>query len=197
MRPAPMDPAVMRSVELLLLDVDGVLTDGRLYFGANNHMSKSFLVRDGLGIALLHRVGVKTGLVSGRAEDFVRRRAEELRMAEIHLGVKHKGPLIDEIIARLGVDRERVAFVGDDVNDLPALARVGVPIAVADAHVGLVSRVRFQTRASGGQGAVREVADAILGPDRWIPDAMTEISGDSAGPGPGDLAGADDRGVEQ
>jgi len=169
MSPTPLNAEVMRSVELLLLDVDGVLTDGKLYFGANNHVSKSFHVRDGLGIALLQRAGVTTGLISGRAEDFVRRRAEELRMPEIHLGVKDKGPLIDEVIARVGVVRERVAFVGDDINDIPALLRVGVPIAVADCHVGLLDYARYQTVASGGHGAVREIADAILGPDRMIP----------------------------
>lgn len=181
MSAAPLDLEQMRAVELLLLDVDGVLTDGRLYFGASNHVSKSFHVRDGLGIALLQRAGVTTGLISGRAEDFVRRRAEELRMPEIHLGVRDKGPLVDEIIARLGVARERVAFVGDDINDLPAFARVGVPIAVADAHPSILCHVRFQTRARGGDGAVREIADAILGPDRQIPSAFARGESDDSG----------------
>lgn len=166
MIPGPPEHDALKDVRLLLLDVDGVLTDGRLYFGAGEHAAKCFHVRDGLGITLLHRADVLTGIVSGRAEDFVRRRAEELRMREIHLGSNEKGAVVDEILARTGVAAAQTAFLADDVNDLPALARVGVPIAVADAHPDILPFVRFRTRVGGGRGAVREVADAILGPSR-------------------------------
>ncbi len=152
-----------RGIRLLLLDVDGVLTDGRLYYGNDGEEVKAFHVRDGLGITLLHRAGVETGIVSGRADACVRRRAEELGISIIVLGEERKGTAVKRIMAERGLAREAVAFLADDVNDLPALSEVGVPIAVADAHPDVMSFARYTTRAPGGCGAVREVADAILG----------------------------------
>ncbi len=159
--PAPLDPHALAAVKLLLLDVDGVMTDGRLWFGDGGSM-KAFHVRDGLGIALLHRAGVETGIVSGRDEAFVRRRAEELKMAVVALGVEDKGRYVAKVIADRKLAREAVAFVGDDVNDVSAFRAVGVPIAVADAHADALAAARFVTRTRGGKGAVREVADALL-----------------------------------
>lgn len=156
----------VKNVRLLLMDVDGVLTDGRLYFGVVDDRPaafKAFHVRDGLGISLLHRAGIQTGIVSGRSDAYVRRRAEELGMAIVVLGEKSKGSAVEKILASHGVPREEVAFVADDVNDIPALSKVGVTIAVADAHPDVLSFVQLQTRAPGGNGAVREIADAILG----------------------------------
>lgn len=162
-RPPP-EHEDLKDVRLLLLDVDGVLTDGRLTFGADGHRSKCFHVRDGMGLSLLRDAGVATGIISGRDDPFVRRRAEDLGIDRIRLGVRDKGIEIDRLTADLGLDPVRVAFVGDDVNDVPALRRVGIPIAVADAHPAILEFVRFQTLCRGGEGAVREVADAILGP---------------------------------
>ncbi len=161
MTPALLDPRALAAVSLLLLDVDGVMTDGRLWFSESGGM-KAFHVRDGLGIALLTHAGVVSGIVSGRNEGYVRRRAEELKMAVIELGVEDKGRCVESIIRARGVARESVAFVGDDVNDVPAFRAVGVAIAVADAHPDALSAARFVTRARGGEGAVREVADLIL-----------------------------------
>ena len=162
MSPRILTPTAVRGIELFLMDVDGVLTDGRLYFGTNGFAAKSFHVRDGFGIALLHRAGVRTGIVSGREEDFVRKRAEDLGMAFIHLGAQDKASVVDEILARSGVKRAAVAYLGDDVIDTPAFARVGVSIAVHDAHPSALAAARYKTRTPGGLGAVREVADAIL-----------------------------------
>lgn len=165
MSPPLFDERAAASVKFLLLDVDGVMTDGRLWFGDSGGF-KAFHVRDGLGIALLHRAGIATGIVSGRSEPFVRRRAEELKMAVIALGVEDKGRFVTELLEDRGLAREDVAYVGDDVNDIPALHAVGIPIAVADAHREVFEHVKFVTRAKGGEGAVREVADFILGAQR-------------------------------
>lgn len=163
MTPFPIHPAAVQHVKLLLLDVDGVLTDGRLYYGPEGLLTKAFHVRDGMGITLLHRAGIQTGIVSGRNDPLVRRRAEELGITAIILGEDSKGQAVTRLIDEREIDREAVAFLGDDVNDLPALSKVGVPIGVADAHPDVLSFVRYVTRLRGGQGAVREVADAIMG----------------------------------
>lgn len=162
-----MKPAFARSpdagrIRLLLLDVDGVLTDGRLYFGTDGFAAKAFHVRDGLGIALLHKAGIATGIVSGRTETYVERRATELGMRFVRLGIEDKGAEVAAILREGGFAKDQVGFVGDDVNDIPAFLAVGVSIAVADAHPGALAAARFVTVANGGAGAVREVADAIL-----------------------------------
>ena len=153
----------MKGVRLLLMDVDGVLTDGRLYFGADGCVLKAFDVKDGMGIANLHRAGVQTGVISGRDDALVRRRAEDLGMAVVVLGEASKGAAVERVLEERGLPRDAVAFLGDDVNDLPAMMKVGVPLAVSDAHPEVLSFVSYVTRARGGRGAVREVCDAILG----------------------------------
>jgi 3-deoxy-D-manno-octulosonate 8-phosphate phosphatase (KDO 8-P phosphatase) len=172
LKPRFVTPAAMRGVRLLLLDVDGVLTDGRLYFGTiggSDSLSgkeffaaKSFHVRDGFGIAMLHRAGIATGIISGRSEGYVETRAKELGMKFIRLGVQEKGKAVDEILALSKIDRKAAAYVGDDVIDTAAFAKVAVSIAVQDAHAEALASARFVTRACGGLGAVREVADALL-----------------------------------
>jgi len=144
------------------MDVDGVLTDGRLYVGQDGTTFKSFFVRDGLGIKLLHQAGVETGVVSGRSDAYVRDRAEELGMSVVLLGQDDKAKAIDAILAERQLAAAHVAFLGDDVIDLPAMRRVGVAIAVADAHDEALAGASFVTRFPGGRGAVREVADLIL-----------------------------------
>lgn len=160
----------LKGVKLLLMDVDGVMTDGRLWFGADGVARKAFHVRDGMGISNLHRAGVLTGMVSGRDDVAARRRAEELGMAIVILGETRKGSAVERILSERGLPPEAVAFLGDDVNDLPAMMKVGLPLAVADAHSEVRSFVRYVTRANGGAGAVREVADAILGVEADLPE---------------------------
>lgn len=162
MTATPIQPDELRRVRLLLLDVDGVLTDGRLYFGADGKAAKCFHVRDGLGIALLLQAGVEIGLISGRDDASVRARARELKIGILLLGERGKAEAVARLLAEKDIAPADVVYLADDVNDLAALEQVGIPIAVADAHPSVLAAVRFVTRERGGRGAVREVADAIL-----------------------------------
>jgi 3-deoxy-D-manno-octulosonate 8-phosphate phosphatase (KDO 8-P phosphatase) len=151
-----------RVVSLLLVDVDGVLTDGGLYYFGDSGVALRFDVRDGLGIKLAQRAGIEVGLVSGRDVPVVRRRAAELGIAEVHLGCTDKGAMVKTIIERRGLAPEQVAFVGDDLIDLPAMEVVGLPIAVADAASAVRHLAAWSTRLPGGHGAVREVVEYLL-----------------------------------
>ncbi|HHN74203.1 MAG TPA: 3-deoxy-D-manno-octulosonate 8-phosphate phosphatase [Acidobacteria bacterium] len=149
-------------IRLLLVDVDGVLTDGGLYYFAEQDFALRFHVRDGLGLRRAVEAGIIGGVVSGRSSPQVRRRAEELGLEEIHLAVRDKGAVVREILERREIAGEQACFIGDDVVDLPAMALVGLPVAVADAVTEVRRAARLVTRASGGQGAVREVIDLLL-----------------------------------
>jgi len=152
-----------RSVRLVLMDVDGVLTDGGILFIDGKSEGRVFDAKDGVGIWLLRRAGLMTGIISGRSSPAVRRRARELGMEEVHLRVGDKLKTYREILIRRGLSDEAVCFVGDDVVDLAVLAQVGLAVAPADAHPEVRRVAGYVTRASGGKGAVREVADLILG----------------------------------
>ena len=149
-------------VQLLLLDVDGVLTDGRILIDDRGNETKAFDVTDGHGIKLLQRAGVDVGLVTGRRSRVVEYRARELGIREVHQGVKDKLSVVREILERRGLGPEEVGYVGDDVVDLPVLLQIGLAVTVADAAVELRDRVHWVTGRAGGRGAVREVCDAIL-----------------------------------
>ncbi|MBP7146137.1 MAG: HAD hydrolase family protein [Acidobacteria bacterium] len=150
-------------VKLVLYDVDGVLTDGGLYFLGEAGVAVRFSARDGLGMTIAREAGLLQGIVTRRAMPAVRRRAEELRLDEIHLGALEKADTVREILARRGLVGEQCCFVGDDIVDLPALALVGLPVAVADAAEPVRRAAAYVTRAVGGHGAVREVIELILG----------------------------------
>ena len=154
------------NVDLLLMDVDGVLTDGRVWFvpdpGGELVEVKSFHVADGAGIALAHRGGLETGMVSARSSAGVRRRAEELSVRFVYLDVSDKRTALESILEESGVPAERVCFVGDEVVDLPAMNRVGFPVAVQNAVPEVRARSAYVTEARGGDGAVREVVELIL-----------------------------------
>lgn len=166
MSPHTIHPEAVRNVKLLLMDVDGVLTDGRLFIDAEGRVTKAFHARDGFGITLLHRAGIETGVVSGRNDPATKHRIEELGMTVVGLGEKSKGNAVDAFVSKRGLSPSEVAYIGDDVNDVPALTRVGISIAVANAHPEVLECVRYVTSSPGGHGAVREVADAILGVGR-------------------------------
>jgi 3-deoxy-D-manno-octulosonate 8-phosphate phosphatase (KDO 8-P phosphatase) len=155
-----------RRVRLLLMDVDGVLTDGKILFipdGSGGLVeSKAFHVTDGAGIALARRAGLRTGLVSRRNSPVVVARAQELGIEEVHLGVTDKAPVVERIASDAGIGPEETAYVGDDVVDLPAFGRVGFPVAVANAVAEVRARAVYVTTASGGHGAVREIVELIL-----------------------------------
>jgi 3-deoxy-D-manno-octulosonate 8-phosphate phosphatase (KDO 8-P phosphatase) len=151
-----------RRIRLLALDVDGVLTDGRLYLSAAGEELKVFHVRDGSGLVAVQRAGITVALVSGRDSAAVSRRAAELGIRHVHQAVADKGAELDRLIAALAIEPAETACVGDDTPDLPMLRRAGLAIAVADAHPALVEAAHWTTAAAGGHGAVREVCDLLL-----------------------------------
>src|SRR5690606_40396319 len=156
----PLPRELARRVRLVLFDVDGVLTDNGVYIGRTKDGRavelKKFDISDGLGIRMLVWAGLPVALISGRASDATRIRAEELGIPCYQDTAGRKLPTLERLIAEHGVDWDEVAFVGDDLADLPALARVGLPVAVANAVPEVRALARWQTRRPGGHGAVRE-----------------------------------------
>ncbi len=151
-----------RALKLILSDVDGVMTDGTLLLLPDGREAKSFHVRDGLGIVMAHAAGLRTGLLSGRASELVERRAAELRMAVVRQGAQDKGQALREILESEGLAAEEVAYLGDDINDLPVLAEVGLSAAPADAAFEVRSQAFMVLSAAGGRGCLREFIEAIL-----------------------------------
>jgi 3-deoxy-D-manno-octulosonate 8-phosphate phosphatase (KDO 8-P phosphatase) len=151
-----------RAIRLLVLDVDGVLTDGRLFLSAAGEELKVFHVRDGSGLVAIQRAGITVAIISGRDSPAVTRRATELGIRHVHQGVADKGALLDRLLAELGIAAEETACVGDDTPDAPMLRRAGLAIGVADAHPALLAAAHWVTKSNGGQGAVREVCDLLL-----------------------------------
>lgn len=150
------------SIRLLVLDVDGVLTDGRLHYGATGEALKVFHVRDGHGIKALLAAGIEIAIVSGRSSAAVEARALELGIRRVHQGVHEKLPIVTAIATELGIPLASVACVGDDTPDVPVMQAVGIAYAVADAHDDALHAAHRVTRLPGGRGAVREVCDALL-----------------------------------
>jgi 3-deoxy-D-manno-octulosonate 8-phosphate phosphatase (KDO 8-P phosphatase) len=158
----------LEKIRLLLLDVDGVLTDGRIIFDNNGIETKAFDVKDGHGLKLLQRVGIRVGLITGRQSEVTRHRARELAIDIVHQGAKDKLLPYRQILTEMGLVDEQVAYVGDDVIDLPVLRRVGFAATVADACEEVKPYVHYVARQPGGRGAVREICDLILkGSGRW------------------------------
>lgn len=149
-------------VRLLVLDVDGVMTDGRLYFDANGDEAKVFHVRDGFGIKQVMKRGVVVAVISGRRSKAVEQRIAELNIQHSRLGQEDKLDALIEISDSLGIPLNRVACMGDDLPDLPLLQAAGLGIAVADAHPELLAAADWCTRLAGGHGCVREVCDRLL-----------------------------------
>ncbi|HEY7318354.1 MAG TPA: HAD hydrolase family protein [Candidatus Binatia bacterium] len=149
-------------IKLLLLDVDGVLTDGGIIIDNRGVEAKRFDVRDGQGITLLIHGGIKVGFITGRSSNIVRRRAKELGVTLVYQGVTNKLKVYDRIKAQTGLRDEQIAYVGDDVMDLPVLRKVGWAIAVKDSWPGLKSEVDYIAKCEGGRGAVREVSELVL-----------------------------------
>jgi 3-deoxy-D-manno-octulosonate 8-phosphate phosphatase (KDO 8-P phosphatase) len=159
-----MDAVLERAqlIRLLVLDVDGVLTDGRLFISATGEEVKVFHVRDGAGLVAVQRAGVTVAIISGRDSPAVTRRANELGIRHVYQGVGDKGAQLDRLIAELGVTAAETACVGDDTPDAPMLRRAGLAIGVADAHPALLAAAHWVTKSNGGHGAVREVCDLLL-----------------------------------
>lgn len=155
-------------IKLLLMDCDGVLTDGRIWLFEDGEEQKGFHTRDGLGIDLLHRAGLKSGIISGRKSSAVERRARGLGMAFVVQGCVEKENAFADTLVQAGVRDEEVAYIGDDLNDIPLMTKSGLGVAVADAALEARERAHYVTQAAGGFGAVREVIELILkAQDRW------------------------------
>jgi len=149
-------------VRALIMDVDGVLTDGGLYYTERGDELKRFDVRDGQGLVLLRQAGILTAIVTAKQTALVARRAAELGIAEVQQGVSDKAAAVRDLLGRHGVAPAAACYVGDDVNDVAALGVVGLGVAVADAVPVVRRAARYVTRAPGGRGAIREVCDLIL-----------------------------------
>jgi len=150
------------AIRLLVLDVDGVLTDGRLYFGPRGEALKVFDVRDGYGLVALRLAGIQVAVISGRRSRAVSARCRELKLRHVHQGVADKLAVFERLRARLRIARDACACVADDLPDLPLMNAVAVSFAVADAHPEVRRAAVVVTRQHGGRGAVREVCDLLL-----------------------------------
>ncbi len=149
-------------IRLVIFDVDGVLTDGRLYFGAQGDEYKTFHVRDGLGMNMLQASGVAIGIITARKSKAVALRMQGLGVEYVYQGQQNKLPAFEDLLKRAELDSPQVAYVGDDVIDLPIMRRVGMAVAVADAHPYVKQNSHWQTSHNGGCGAVREVCELIM-----------------------------------
>lgn len=150
------------AIEMLVLDVDGVLTDGRLYYDQHGNEMKAFCTRDGLGIKALQHFGITLALITGRQSQIVANRAAELGIKHVHQGRDDKLNALRELMSETGMDERTICYAGDDWIDLPVLERVRLSVAPADAAPLVRERVHWVTPAGGGQGAVREICDFIL-----------------------------------
>jgi 3-deoxy-D-manno-octulosonate 8-phosphate phosphatase (KDO 8-P phosphatase) len=152
----------LKQIKMVLIDVDGVLTCGDIIYSDSGEQIKIFNVKDGVGIRLLKEAGLKVGIITGRKGQALHHRCVNLGIDLIFDGVRHKDKVIDDITARTGISKEAMAFVGDDLPDLPVMKRVGLAVAVSDAHEIIRQKAHITTRAPGGKGAVREISETIL-----------------------------------
>lgn len=151
-----------RQIRLLILDVDGVLTDGRLWYSADREVLKVFHVQDGLGIKRLLQTGVKVAIISSQKNQAVFQRARELGISYIFQSERNKRIPYEKLVSQLQLDEKEIAYIGDDLPDLPVMQRVGLAIAVANAVPEVHSSAHWSTNKRGGEGAVREVCDLIM-----------------------------------
>lgn len=151
-----------RKIKLLLMDCDGVLTDGRLYFSARGEELKVFHVRDGQGLVTWHQAGFRSGIISGRDLEIVKKRATELGIHYIKACSLDKAKDFEDILQDAKVSPDEVAYVGDDIGDICLMKKVGLPIAVSDAASEVLPYTLYKTELNGGFGAVREITDLLL-----------------------------------
>jgi 3-deoxy-D-manno-octulosonate 8-phosphate phosphatase (KDO 8-P phosphatase) len=171
-----------RKIRLLVMDVDGVLTDGRMVLSDSGEELKMFHTHDGIGIALAHRAGLRTAMITGETSPIAKARGAKLGVETVVLGARRKGEAVDALLSETGLSAESVAYIGDDLLDVPALQRVGLAIAVADAVPDVKAVAHVVTRATGGHGAVRESVELILRAQRsWdaaVGNFIAEHGGD-------------------
>ena len=151
-----------KKIKLLLLDVDGVLTDGRIILDNQGNEIKAFHVRDGHGIKLAQRAGITIGIITGRSSEVVNIRARELGIEEVYQGALDKMVAYESVLSKYNINDEEVAFIGDDIVDVPIFRKVGLAVTVADADPAVKPFIDMVTKAEGGRGAVREIINMIL-----------------------------------
>lgn len=152
----------MKNVKLIAMDVDGVLTDGSIIYGAGDIEIKVFFVKDGQGITLARRARIEIAFITSRVSDALVRRAKDLGVIEIHQGVDDKWACLEKIMKRYNLKREEVMYIGDDIVDIPIMKQVGSPVAVADSIDEVKEIAKYITKKPGGRGAVRETIDMVL-----------------------------------
>lgn len=155
-------------IKLLILDVDGVLTDNRLYYSNDGNELKTFYTRDGHGMVMLRKSGVDMAIITGRESQLVAKRAKDLKIAHLYQGVPDKLPSFQNLMNKLAISSDEVAYIGDDILDLPILMRVGLSITPTDGEEEVKSRVDYVSPHKGGNGVVREVCEMIMkSQDTW------------------------------
>jgi 3-deoxy-D-manno-octulosonate 8-phosphate phosphatase (KDO 8-P phosphatase) len=172
-------PERLQSVDLLILDVDGVLNDGTLHYTDSGVEIKSFNVRDGAGLKYWHRVGKASAILTGRSSPVVERRAGELGIAHLRQGALEKLPAFEEILAEAGVEPARTAYIGDDLPDIPPMRAAGLAVTVADGAPEVREFADGVTRTPGGRGAVRELVEALLKAQGLWPRILSRYFPDS------------------
>ena len=163
-----------KNIKLLLLDVDGVLTDGRIIYDSKGRDSKFFDVHDGLGVYLLKKSGIPTILITAKGSGAIRPRARDMRVEEVYADIHPKSKALEKILKKYKLDPAQVCFVGDDLVDLCVMKRVGFPVAVFNAAPEIKQAARYITLRQGGRGAVREVAELILKVQGKWPQALAD-----------------------
>jgi 3-deoxy-D-manno-octulosonate 8-phosphate phosphatase (KDO 8-P phosphatase) len=151
-----------KQIKLVIFDVDGVLTDGSLFIGDDGQEYKAFNSRDGHGMKMLQKSGVKIAIITGRTSEVVKHRIRDLGIEHVYQGQQDKNVAFDELVKKLGLTMDEIAYVGDDVVDLPVMSRVGFAIAVQDAHYMVKQHAHWQTPSCGGRGAGRDVCELIM-----------------------------------
>ena len=151
-----------KKVKMIILDVDGVLTAGHIIFSQEGEALKAFHCQDGMGISLAHKAGLKTAIITGRNSEIVRRRGTELKIGDIHQGAMDKVVALRELTEKHSLTLEQIAYVGDDVNDLPVMVQVGMPCAVANAVPEVKAVAKYISDRQGGNGGVRDIIEHIL-----------------------------------
>lgn len=151
-----------KKIKLLLLDVDGVLTDNRLIYGDDGQEYKAFYTRDGHGMVMLQKSGVDIGIITGRKSPLVENRMRDLKVKHLYQGVPDKLPTFLALVEKLSIKMSEIAYIGDDILDLPILTRIGLSISPADGDSEVKSRVDYVSQYKGGQGCVREICEMIM-----------------------------------
>lgn len=166
--------AKLKKIKILVSDVDGVLTDGGAYYSDEGIELKKFSIRDGMGIVLLHKAGYRVAIVTTEKTKIVERRAERLKVTDLYQGVVNKVAAVEELMAKYGLTWNEVAFIGDDINDLPVLKKVGFAATPANGTDINKKLADYTCKADGGHGAVREVCDLLLSL-RWKGEAIADL----------------------